>query len=202
MQKYSRLPGSQGALGRAMAGILSGWWLLAAICGCSTPGYEKGRPAISHWQCDAAADEAMREGDDETGLRRHEEFVARHPDNPLARYHLGYAYSRSGNLEAEVAHYEKAIALGYRENAQLYFNLGMAYKEIDQRDQAMAAFEKSIAIDLNAVDARLELARLKQQAGDRQGARRLLLQVEELEPENEFVRQWLKALEDGPALGR
>jgi tetratricopeptide (TPR) repeat protein len=188
---------SIGVLPGAIAGILGWLWLIAALASCSTPAGDKIQPGISQWQCDPAADEAMRVGDGETGLRLHQEFASRHPDNPLAQYHLGYAFGRSGNIEAEIAHYEEALLLGYDRNAQLYFNLGMAYRELNRQDQAMTVFEKAIEIDPNAVDAMLELARLKQQAGDKQSAYRLLQRVEELEPENRYVREWLKALENG-----
>jgi tetratricopeptide (TPR) repeat protein len=184
-------------LPEAIAGILGWLCLLAVLAGCSTLAGDKVQPGISQWSCDPAADEAMRAGDEETGLRLHQEFVSLHPDNPLALYHLGYAFGRSGNIEAEIAHYEKALLLGYDANAQLYFNMGMAYKELNQADQAMTVFEKAIEIDPNALDAMLELARLRQQAGDDEGARSLLQRAEELEPDNGFVREWLKALENG-----
>jgi tetratricopeptide (TPR) repeat protein len=181
-----------------MAGILAAMGLLAFLAGCATPAGDTPQAAIAQWQCDPAADEAMRTGDEETGLRLHQQFVARHPDNPLAHYHLGYAFGRSGEIEAEIDHYEKAVSLGYDANDQLYFNLGMAYRELNHTDQAMTAFERVIEIDPHAVDAMLELARLRQQTGDKQGAYRLLQKAEALEPENEFVRQWLKALEKVP----
>jgi hypothetical protein len=44
------------------------------------------------FQCDREADKAMERGDIETGLHKHARFVVRHPDNPLAHYHLGYAF--------------------------------------------------------------------------------------------------------------
>jgi tetratricopeptide (TPR) repeat protein len=150
--------------------------------------------AFGKFQCDREADMAMEKGDIETGLHKHARFVVRHPDNPLAHYHLGYAFGQMRNLKQEIAHYEKAVALGYTHNDQLYFNLAMAQAELGRYDQAIASFKKALAIKPNAFDALLELSNIYRHIGDPQNERRILIRCLKLQPDNDSIKARLENL--------
>ena len=182
---------------------ISGLLILIVIlsgCAAKTP-----KPAIipapkteafKKFQCDREADKAMEEGDIETGLHKHARFVARHPDNPLAHYHLGYAFGQMRNIKQEIAHYEKAVSLGYTHNDQLYFNLAMAQAELGRYDKAIAAFKKALAIKPDAFDTLLELGNIYRHLGDPQNERRILLRCLKLQPDNEAIKVRLENLPD------
>lgn len=150
------------------------------------------------FQCDRKADLAMERGDIETGLNRHARFVAKNPDNPLAHYHLGYAFGQMRNIEQEIVHYEKAVSLGYTQNDQLYFNLAMAQAELGQYDRAIASFKKALKIDPDAIDTLLELSRIYQQTGDVQNEQRILKRCLELKPNSTTMEEIKKRLENFP----
>jgi tetratricopeptide (TPR) repeat protein len=150
--------------------------------------------AFGKFQCDREADKAMEKGDIETGLHKHARFVTKHPDNPLAHYHLGYAFGQIRNIKQEIAHYEKAVSLGYIYNDQLYFNLAMAQAELGRYDQAITSFKKALAIKPNAFDSLLELSNIYRHIGDAQNERRILMRCLKLEPDNETIKTRLESL--------
>lgn len=143
------------------------------------------------WQCDPEADKAVESGDIEAGLHAHARFVTEHPDNPLARYHLGYAFGLAGDIAHEIAQYEAALSLGYIHDEQLFFNLGMAYAETGQDSKAVDAFEKALALDPDSIDTLSELEVMYQKMGEIRNERRILERHLELEPDNDAVRQRL-----------
>jgi tetratricopeptide (TPR) repeat protein len=172
------------------------------IFGCAGKTPQPAAPATStplkshpQWHCSPKADQAMADGDIETGLHEHARFVAKHPENPLAHYHLGYAFGQTGDIKQEIAHYEEAVSLGYDDNDQLFFNLAMAYGELGQLEKAVAALEKSLAIAPEAVDTLTELSRLYREADDKKNERRILERLFELIPENATIKQRLKELD-------
>jgi tetratricopeptide (TPR) repeat protein len=153
---------------------------------------------LKKFQCDREADLALERGDIETGLHKHLRFVAEHPGNPLAHYHLGYAFGQLRNIEQEIAHYETAISLGYTQNDQLYFNLAMAQAELAQYHRAVASFKKALKIDPNAMDTLLELSGVYRQIGDIENERRILERCLKLKPDSETSKIIKKRLESLP----
>ncbi len=151
-------------------------------------------PKKTEWQCSQAGDRAMEEGDIETGLREHARYVVDHPNNPLAHYHLGYAFGQIGDIEHEIAHYEAAISLGYLHNGQLFFNLGMAYSETAQYNKAIESFNKALNLEPNSIDVLMELSRIYHEIGDVRNERVILKRHLKLEPDNQSVQQRLENL--------
>lgn len=78
--------------------------------------------------CDSIADYFLGMEDYPEAIRRHLLVIARHPDNALAHYHLGFAYGMLGEHKAELAQYRDAIDLGLSDWA-LFLNLGLLYFE-------------------------------------------------------------------------
>ncbi len=169
-------------------------WGCAASPPKTSPVAPPAPPKKAEWQCSQTADQAMEEGDIETGLREHARYVVEHPNNPLAHYHLGYAFGQMGDIEHEIAHYEAAISLGYLHNGQLFFNLGMAYSEIAQYPKAIESFNKALKIEPESIDALIELSRIYHEIGDVHNERTILKRHLELEPNDESVQQRLEAL--------
>jgi tetratricopeptide (TPR) repeat protein len=130
--------------------------LISVFTLCSTMGCSKRVPveepvSVEIWSCDESADEAMKRRDYLKSLLLHKQFLRSDPGNGLALYHLGYSYGQTGNHEMEASYYEKAITLGYEDDAA-YFNLGMAYGELGQLEKSIDAFKEAIAINPNRAD--------------------------------------------------
>jgi tetratricopeptide (TPR) repeat protein len=174
--------------------------LVGILLGCAAKTPEPVPPITAHsqtenkWQCSAKADEAMKNGDMETGLREHARFVADHPKNPLAHYHLGYAFGQMGDIESEIAHYEVAVSLGYTHDEQLFFNLGMAYGELERFNKAVDAFEKVLALTPDSMDALIELSIIYRELGDVNKEQRILNRRLKMEPDNKSIKNRLNKL--------
>lgn len=127
---------------------------LSAVCvgaGCSKVFLGKSAEPVKGWTCNKEADEAMKRNDYEAGISLHERFLEKEPENALALYHLGYAYGQIGEHLREVSYYEKAIALGFREEG-MFFNMGMTYCEIGKAEKATSAFKEALRINPGSAD--------------------------------------------------
>ena len=127
---------------------------LSAVCvggGCSKVLSGKSAEPVKGWTCNKEADEAMKRNDYEAGISLHERFLEKEPENALALYHLGYAYGQIGEHLREVSYYEKAIALGFREEG-MFFNMGMTYCEIGKAEKATSAFKEALRINPGSAD--------------------------------------------------
>ena len=167
---------------------------LAQGAGCSSAHIEKPPVTKNKMTCDLQADQAIENNDYETGIRLHQQLLEKEPENPLALYHLGYAYGHMGDHQKEVFYYEQAIALGLKDES-IFYNLGLAYGDLDQLEKAIQAFKKAIAIEPQSLDARFDLSRLYIAIGNFQEARRQLRQILEIDPSYMEARELLDSIE-------
>ncbi|ETR68377.1 MAG: hypothetical protein OMM_10594 [Candidatus Magnetoglobus multicellularis str. Araruama] len=96
---------------------------LAILCfctGCQKQVFSKKTEYENIWACDTQADQAMMRRDYEAGIKLHQRFLEKEPDNGLALYHLGYAYGNVENHENEVYYYERAINLGFNNKDDIF----------------------------------------------------------------------------------
>ncbi|MFH1487759.1 MAG: tetratricopeptide repeat protein [Pseudomonadota bacterium] len=168
---------------------------LIVDAGCA-PQWETAKEPLrqSKWACDKEADDLMQRGDIEEAVIRHQKYLEKFPDNALALYHLGYAYGRMGDHIKEVAFYNKAVALGLK-NEQIYFNLGMAYGESNQPDQAVRAFLMGLEINPESLDNRFGLAMAYHQKGASQKAVEQLKKILKIDASYSQAREWLERIE-------
>ena len=174
--------------------LLFFFFSLAQGAGCSRVSVEKPLVTQKKLTCDIQADKAIEDDDYETGIRLHLRLLEKEPENPLALYHLGYAYGHMGDHQKEVFYYEQAIALGLKDES-IFYNLGLAYGDLDQLEKAIQAFKKAIAIEPQSLDARFDLSRLYIAIGNFQEARRQLRQILEIDPSYMEARELLDSIE-------
>ena len=162
--------------------------------GCSIVFPEKRPEAEKTWTCDRAADEAMKRQDYVTGISLHNRFLDKSPSNALALYHIGYANGRLGDHQKEVFYYEKAIALGFKED-RIFYNLGMAYGDLNRLEEAIVAFKKALDIDPDSADNHFGLAMAYYQSGiaDRLAEEEFLKAIK-MDPANLDARLYLSML--------
>ncbi len=165
--------------------ILFAFLLLSFFIGC-TKGYRLSSQADP--VCGREADEAIERGDYEEGIRLHLEILEKEPGNGLAMYHLGYAYGMAGDSIKEVESYEKAIALGYRGDADFYYNLGMALGELDSTQKAISALKRALEIDPESADIRVGLGLAYQADTDLRSAEEEFKKAIEKMPEHTDAR--------------
>ena len=169
---------------------------LSAVCvgaGCSKVLSEKSAEPVKGWTCDKEADEAMKRNDYEAGISLHERFLEKEPENALALYHLGYAYGQIGEHLREVSYYEKAIALGFREEG-MFFNMGMAYGELNQTEKSISAFKQALDMNPGNADNHFGLAMAYQKSAADKPAEEEFLKAIEIDPRHVDARLYLSLL--------
>ncbi len=145
------------------------------------------------WKCDPAADDAMKREDYKTAILLHQRFLEKEPSNALSLYHLGYAYGQLGNHSKEASYYEKAIALGFKQQGVL-FNLGMAYGELNQIEKAIDAFKKAVQTDPDNADNHFGLALSYQRSLADELAEHEFLKAIAIDPNHVDARLYLSLL--------
>jgi YaiO family outer membrane protein len=117
---------------------------------------------------------------------------------PLGSYEAGVAARLAGDNPAAVRILRDVVA---REpnNSDAHLQLGLALLGAGEIDAAEAAFRRTLEIAAGYEDARIGLARVRQQRGDRQGA---LLALEPVSPTNQDAAGLRTQLAAGQADGR
>jgi superkiller protein 3 len=111
--------------------------------------------------------------------------IARNPDCWMVHNNLGLALAGRGQVEAAIAHYQKALEIK-PDHAAAHNNLGLALVSLGRVDEAIAHFQKVIEIEPNYADAHNNLGAALGRRG----------QV------NEAIAHFKKALEIKPDLAR
>ena len=94
--------------------------------------------------CDVAADYMLGSENYPEAIRLHLQVLAKHPDNALAHYHLGFAYGMTGELQAEIREYVAAVNHGLR-NWDVFLNLGLAYLDRGDVEAGIAALRNAVS---------------------------------------------------------
>lgn len=85
----------------------------------------------------------LREGDFANALVAFDEAIRAAPSDAVLYFRRGVSHKQLGHFPQAVEDYEKAIALGFRENA--YTNLGNAYRHLGQLEKALTAHKQAVA---------------------------------------------------------
>jgi tetratricopeptide (TPR) repeat protein len=88
-----------------------------------------------------------------------------------AYLNLGAMLSEAGRF-AELAALSDEAATHCPASALAHFNRGVALDHLERLDEAVASYERSLALDPSLADAHYNLARVREQLGDKRGALR------------------------------
>jgi tetratricopeptide (TPR) repeat protein len=140
--------------------------------------------------CDVGADYALGIEDYPDAIRLHMEVVRRHPNDALARYHLGFAVGMMGNRTAEIREYQRAAALGLR-NWDLFLNLGLAQLENGDLNAATGSLQRSVLLGRDHAESHYNLALAYERRGMLADAERETLASLQLNPGQSEARNSL-----------
>jgi len=93
-----------------------------------------------------------------------EEFdkeIRRNPEDFIAHYNLGIAYSKLGKLDNAIEEYKLAMEYGTKYNAnssflaRVCFDLGVDYQQKEALDEAVIAYEKSLSYNPHYIKAKM-----------------------------------------------
>jgi tetratricopeptide (TPR) repeat protein len=93
------------------------------------------------------------------------------PDLVAAYLNLGAMLSDAGRFEDLTALSEEAVK-HCPNSALVHFNCGVAFDHLECLPEAIASYERCLALDPTLADAHYNLARLREQMGDKRGALR------------------------------
>jgi len=123
-------------------------------------------------------------------LQQFQEAVYAAPTDPNAYYNLAAAYHRLGKIEHRQADLEQAeryynLCLDRDDNhVECYRGLAVLLAESGRREEAFRLLEGWVQRHPTVADARVELARLHEEFGNRQAAREQLIEALALQPDN------------------
>lgn len=140
--------------------------------------------------CDSTADYFLGVEDYPEAIQAHMRVLAAHPNDALALYHLGFAYGMMGQRSAEIAEYDKAVALGLRK-WDLFLNLGLAYLESGDSQAAAAALTTATLLGPAHPEAHYNLALADERLGQLESARREIETSLRLDPNQPDARNML-----------
>ena len=119
--------------------------------------YDKG---VALEQVDAAAAEAA-----------YRQALVMDATHEAAYLNLGAMLGDAGRF-AELAALSDAAVTHCPASALAHFNRGVALDHLERLDEAVASYERSLALDASLADAHYNLARVREQLGDKRGALR------------------------------
>ena len=140
--------------------------------------------------CDPNADFYLGIEDYPEAVRLHRAFLAKHPDDGLAHYHLGFAYGMLGERSAELRQYREAVALGLT-HWDLFLNLGLAELENGNLDAAANDFRLSALLGPNHPESHFNLGLVDERLGRLTEAEQQMLASLELDPNQVDARNML-----------
>jgi len=123
-------------------------------------------------------------------LQQFQEAAYADPTDPNAYYNLAAAYHRLGKIEHRQADLEQAeryynLCLDRDDNhVECYRGLAVLLAESGRREEAFRLLEGWVQRHPTVADARVELARLHEEFGNRQAAREQLIEALALQPNN------------------
>jgi Flp pilus assembly protein TadD len=114
--------------------------------------------------CDGTADYFLGTEDYPQAIKAHLRVIARHPDDALAHYHLGFAYGMLGNHRDELVEYLKAVGLGLKK-WDLFLNLGRLYLENGELHAANSALTTATTLGPSHAEAHFNLGLVFERRG-------------------------------------
>lgn len=125
-------------------------------------------PDAMAWFGRGAALEATDPAGAEAAYRQ---ALALAPDLTDAYLNLGAMWSDAGRF-SELAELSVQAVARCGDSALIHFNQGVALDHLERLPEAAASYERSLALDPTLADAHYNLARLREQLGDKRGALR------------------------------
>ena len=116
------------------------------------------------------------------------------PDDPDVNYSMGMLYAQQGQLEQASEYLQRAIALR-PDHAEALNNLGVLFVREQKLAQAEEEFKTGIRVAPQFDQTYLNLARLYAMQNDREKARKVLLELLRVQPEDAAAKQALEALQ-------
>jgi tetratricopeptide (TPR) repeat protein len=136
----------------------------------------------------------IRLGEEEKGLAKAEEFIAKHPGVWNGWFLVGWANRRLGRWDEGREAFEKALALG-AEGADSLNELSICLLELGRVGEARKALEKALRLEPENVKVIVNLGALAVRQDRRREAAGFFRAALEIDPGDPAAKVWLERLE-------
>ena len=127
-------------------------------------------------------------GQTDAAIGAYEQLLAAKPDLPDSWYNLGWLQRKARRFEAALQSYQKALDLGLREPEEVYVNRAVILSDhLAQPDASERELEAALAANPAYVPALLNLGNLREDLGNRDGARTAYTQALDADPANSLA---------------
>ncbi len=151
----------------------------------------------------ALADIAIRAGDRQKANAElplaeeaYKRSIALYNNYGQALYNLAAVYDRKGELGSAIEQFEKIEANAPRDPSVL-FQIGLLYYRNNQKDDALRSWERAVLAFPKYSNAHWYLSLIYEERGNIDGAIKELKIIQELNPDNQLVKDRLAQLEAG-----
>lgn len=121
-------------------------------------------------------------------------IIIENPEDHNALWQLGEITSEDASGEEAFAYLQKAYTL-CSDNPKYSYTLAQWYYDHDDLESAIPLMEKITKLRPNNIDYLVSLSHMQLKTGDRDGARHSILRALEIEPLNNTLKNYLKALQ-------
>lgn len=134
-------------------------------------------------------------GQEEKGLARALEFVARHPEVWNGWFLVGWANRRLGNWEEGAKAFKKALDLNM-DDTDCYNELSLCQTELGDLHAAKVSLEKALRLEPENVKIIVNLGALSHRMGKKGEARGFFKSALEIDPDDSLAKDWLAKVGD------
>lgn len=159
-------------------------WIGLFLVGCHAPGTSQNVEGVKQFQ----------QGQPQTAVNQFQQALAQNPQNPDAYYNLGAAYHYLGKQSNDKAMLSQAETLYHQcldlgpDHVACHRALAVLLVDTNRPQSAFTLLERWSTSSPHVADARIELARLHEEFGETEAARRSLTEAIDVDPTN--PRAW------------
>lgn len=137
--------------------------------------------------------DSIRNGDEESGIERIDEFLDRYPDVWNAWFLLGWGHRRLGRYEEAAQAFARAIELG-ADTADAYNELAICRLELGEYEESQKNLDKALSMEPEntKIISNLGVLALRQEHFDE--ARRFFETVRVIEPDDPIADEYLEQI--------
>ncbi len=163
---------------RSVGGLLVSWISLMGIVGCHAPGTGQNIEGVRYFQ----------QGQPQAAIYQFQQALAQNPRNPDAYYNLAAAYHYLGKQNGDRSMLNQAETLYHQcldqspDHVSCHRALAVLLVDTNRPDSAFTLLERWAGRSPHVADARIELARLHEEFGSADSARRYLGEAIDVDP--------------------
>ena len=142
-------------------------------------------------------------GETEPAIAAYERLLAAKPDLPDSWYNLGWLQRKARHFDQALASYQRALDLGVRGPEEVHLNRAVILSDhLHRPEDAQRELDAALEANPAYVPALLNLGNLREDLGDRAGAREAYERALAADPGNDLALARLAGISHSPELDK